>query len=29
MQIWQGVLVTFLVVVVALVVYDKYLKAKV
>lgn len=29
MQIWQGVIVTFLVVVVALVVYDKWVKAKV
>lgn len=29
MQIWQGVLVTFLTVVIALVVYDKYVKARV
>lgn len=29
MQIWQGVLVTFVVVVVALVVYDKFVKGKV
>lgn len=29
MQIWQGVLVTFVVVLVALVAYDKWIKAKV